>query len=150
MSSKLTDAFCTKPITVLTSHRHPGGLNHKLGHKLIAKEQLLGFFKMTCSVASNIMDPRRCQLKTDHGPAPAHDRRQGSPYRFVLFQLDPPWLRGIDSLPVDAQPLPNGKQPFLEDGNNQSVFSRPNVEKIVSSQTYCLNQFLERAETRKS
>lgn len=60
----------------------------------------------------------------------------------VLFRLHPPWFGGIDGLPVDLQPLANSKEPFLEDGDDHAVFIRSDVEKIVASQTYCLNQFL--------
>ena len=57
----------------------------------------------------------------------------------VLFRLHPPWFRCVDSLPMDAPPLPSSKKPFLDDGNNWSIFSWFNIEKIVAFETYCLN-----------
>lgn len=83
--------------------------------------------------------------------SPDHKRRQGSPPpRLVLFRLHPPGFGGIDGLPVDLQPLADSKKPFLEDGDDQTIFSWSNVEKIVASQTYRLNQFLKKAETIKT
>ena len=82
--------------------------------------------------------------------SPDHTRGQSSPHKCcVLFRLHSPGLGGIDGLPVDLQPLAHSKKPFLEDGNDQSIFSWSNVEKIVASQTDCLNQFLKRAETTR-
>ena len=46
-----------------------------------------------------------------------------------------PWFAPIDGFPIDFEPLSHISEPFLENGINSSVGSRPDIKQKISATT---------------
>lgn len=125
----------------MSAHLYAAHIRH-IKAELKNVQKLSQKLKVMHMIVPSFVFWKQCYFFRQPTPKPCH-QEVTLPYGVSdVLLLDSPWLCFINGFPIKLQPFAKCPKPLLEDWSNHPFFGGPHIEKIISSITDSLHQFL--------